>query len=241
MKFSAAARWPGIGRCVLFFTTLMAVMACGGDNRQQPTLGKALAGTLESPLTPHEVDRLVSLTTQWEYHQQQQRLQKYPDGATITVALSGDPTPNDRATVQQLITELAALTRLVFVESTDAASADIRIHFEPMAMFSTLLPNYVAGNSGFFSTNAYYYTITGATLLINSDRDDTARNHLLREELSQSLGLYNDLPDDETSIFYSLWSDTDAFNESDKRMLAALYTTGLTAGLRAEQMRLFFE
>jgi hypothetical protein len=50
-----------------------------------------------------------------------------------------------------------------------------------------------------------------------------AQKHLLREELTQSLGLLNDSWKYPESIFYQGWTTTTEFTEMDKRLIDLIY------------------
>lgn len=69
--------------------------------------------------------------------------------------------------------------------------------------------------------------------LINIDWDvDTYRanegeqKHLLREELTQSLGLFNDSPKYRESIFYDGWTTTTEYSDLDREPIQMLYNEG---------------
>jgi hypothetical protein len=50
-----------------------------------------------------------------------------------------------------------------------------------------------------------------------------AKKHILREELTQSLGLPNDSYDYPESIFYQGWTETTEYTELDKELIQMLY------------------
>ena len=50
-----------------------------------------------------------------------------------------------------------------------------------------------------------------------------AQKHLLREELTQSLGLFNDSWKYPESIFYQGWSTVTEYSDMDKRLIDMLY------------------
>jgi len=63
-------------------------------------------------------------------------------------------------------------------------------------------------------------------IFINTDEtygDELAQRHLLREELTQSLGLCNDSYQYPESIFYQAWSLTTEYAEIDKRLIDLLF------------------
>jgi hypothetical protein len=53
-------------------------------------------------------------------------------------------------------------------------------------------------------------------------RDD-AQKHILREELTQALGLSNDSYDYPESIFYQGWTETTEYTELDKELIQMMY------------------
>jgi len=61
--------------------------------------------------------------------------------------------------------------------------------------------------------------------------------HILREEITQSLGLANDIPHDPTSIFYKGDSRTRAYSQLDIEVIRLLYHPVLIAGLGEESVQ----
>ena len=59
--------------------------------------------------------------------------------------------------------------------------------------------------------------------MIRTKDNQEAQKHLLREELTQSLGLCNDSWKYDNSIFYQGWTTTTEFSEMDKRLIDLLY------------------
>jgi hypothetical protein len=76
-------------------------------------------------------------------------------------------------------------------------------------------------NCGYFSSgnnNAYLHID-----LAKIDGDTDAQKHLLREELTQCLGLFNDSWSYPESMFYQGWTHTTDYAEIDKRLIDLLY------------------
>ena len=59
--------------------------------------------------------------------------------------------------------------------------------------------------------------------MIRTKENQKAQKHLLREELTQSLGLCNDSWKYDNSIFYQGWTTTNQYSEMDKRLIDMLY------------------
>ena len=211
------------------------------DNTLSSTEADTLINTDTTNRNNLDIERFIKITTQWEFSSGPKLLYKYPDGATISYSVNGIPTAADLQQTTLVFEELSALTQLTFIKVNNADESHMDIYFEPVDRFPSLLSNYVPGNYGFFTTLTRGTTIIGATILVNTQSSETARHHLIREEVTQSLGLFYDLPDDSTSIFYSEWNLAQQYNDSDKDIIASLYTSGLTAGMSAVQIRQFFD
>jgi hypothetical protein len=67
--------------------------------------------------------------------------------------------------------------------------------------------------------------LTYATMYVDVERTtrNNAQKHLLREELTQSLGLCNDSYDYPESIFYQGWTETTEYADIDKELIQMLY------------------
>jgi hypothetical protein len=58
---------------------------------------------------------------------------------------------------------------------------------------------------------------------IERTKSRDAQRHLLREELTQSLGLINDTYDYPESIFYQGWTETTEYAPIDRELIQMLY------------------
>lgn len=56
--------------------------------------------------------------------------------------------------------------------------------------------------------------------------NEREQKHLLREELTQSLGLFNDSPKYRESIFYDGWTTTTEYSDLDRELIQMLYNEG---------------
>jgi len=81
------------------------------------------------------------------------------------------------------------------------------------------------------------YVIYNASILVSSaDITQNERSHLIREELTQSLGLMNDSNKYKNSIFYQEWTDVTDFSEIDKSIIKLLYQKKVKPGMSKEQV-----
>lgn len=130
----------------------------------------------------------------------------------------------------------------------------IDIYFLPQTKFTEIEPNYQPGNLGFFWLSWNYAGwIQHANILIDSTVPQKLRNHLLREELTQSLGLMNDSPRFPHSIFFGGQSNDTAYLPIDRQLIVMLYQPDIQPNMTAfdvdvalngqfsEQERLYFK
>jgi hypothetical protein len=97
-------------------------------------------------------------------------------------------------------------------------SAQEYVRLEPIAK------DYVGGNFGLFVVNGGS-TITDGTMYVDIFRTEsiTAQKHLLREELTQSLGFKKDSYTYPESMFYQVWSETTEYSPIDIEIIKMLY------------------
>lgn len=119
----------------------------------------------------------------------------------------------------------------------DDQNPNIEIYFVPESDFSKYEPNYAPGNLGFFWVwwNDSF-EITRARIMISTDPNLKERPHLIREELTQILGLMNDSWTYEESIFYQGWSGTTEYAEIDKVIVDMLYRPEISPGMTGRQV-----
>ncbi|NJO03603.1 MAG: DUF2927 domain-containing protein [Bacteroidia bacterium] len=60
--------------------------------------------------------------------------------------------------------------------------------------------------------------------------------HLLREELTQALGLMNDSMKYRDSIFYQNFTRTNAYTEMDRELIRLLYLVQIRPGMNAAEV-----
>ena len=83
----------------------------------------------------------------------------------------------------------------------------------------------------------YTTLFRSASILISSaDITQKERSHLIREELTQSLGLMNDSNKYKDSIFYQEWTDIAEYSEIDKAVIKLLYQKKIEPGMSKEQV-----
>jgi hypothetical protein len=154
----------------------------------------------------------------------------------ISLGVRGNPTDSDWQVLRQVAAELSDLTgmalKLAEFEGAEAASPDIEIHFRPEAEFPALLPTYQPGNKGFFWVWWSETSIEQAKILIASAGiTPDERAHLIREELTQSLGLMQDSWAQADSIFYQGWTATLEYSAIDQAIIQLLYQPQIRAGM----------
>ena len=83
---------------------------------------------------------------------------------------------------------------------------------------------FLKSNWGAAWISPYYDEILSVDIFINTNEsNELSIRHLLREELTQSLGFPNDSYEYEDSIFYAPWSVVTEFSELDKQIIKKHY------------------
>ena len=154
----------------------------------------------------------------------------------MRIQVFGDPTRRDLTVLGNVIEDINSLIGPVQLSLVDS-DPNLEIHFVPESEFATILPEYVPLNLGYI----YIWwddlgAITEGVMLI-STTGITAdeRAHLIREELTQSLGLLADSLRYEDSIFYQEWTTTNRYTPLDRAVIEMLYQPLLLPGITVEE------
>lgn len=155
----------------------------------------------------------------------------------IKIKTVGTPTKADLETLSQVIYEINQLTQEnLHLELVDN-NPNITIHFVPEWNFTQIDPGYRAINYGYFRTQETGGTIEQANLLISSEVvTQPQRSHLIREELTQSLGLMNDSYSHPTSMFHQAWSEQAEYAPIDRALIKMLYHPSIRPGMTQAQV-----
>ncbi len=119
----------------------------------------------------------------------------------------------------------------------DSLQSNFYLFFGPPSEYTHIFPeqfSYIQDNqNGLFHFNMNNkFEIVSGHMFVNIDiTDSEKKRHILREELTQSLGLSNDVLHDRSSIFYYGISTTTNNNRDDKEIIRLLYHPNMRPGL----------
>ena len=167
---------------------------------------------------------------------------EYGDGAgevrkwttDVRIAVHGDPTDEDLSALVDVVADLNALIGPIEIEVV-RSEANVDLHFSPETDFAGIAPEYIPVNMGFFWT---WWdgdgAITRARILVSTtDITQTEREHIIREEVTQSLGLMNDSYTYVDSIFYQGWTSPTEYTALDESLIEMLYLPEIAPGMPA--------
>ncbi len=183
-----------------------------------------------------EINYFIDIALGAEFGDEIPVIKKWIDDVRIKV--NGEPTEADLQTLINIIDDLNELVAGIKIKLVDR-NENLIITFSPETEFSTIDPNYVPTNYGFFWTLWHddNFVIYDANILVSSTGiTQQERSHLIREELTQSLGLMNDSNKYKDSIFYQEWTDVTKFSDVDKAIIKLLYLKKIKPGMSKEQV-----
>jgi len=153
------------------------------------------------------------------------------------ISVHGNPNPEDLATLAAVVAELNKIIEPINIEVVESGG-NVDLHFAPERHFADIEANVVPGSNGFF----WMWwdaggTITNGRILVSTDVSQPLRNHIIREEVTQMLGLMNDSFSHPDSIFYQRPSITQSFSALDEYVIELLYRPQITAGMNLDAAR----
>ena len=186
--------------------------------------------------TQEEIEYFTEIALGAEFGDEVPVIKKWMDD--IHIKINGEPTAIDLQTINNIVEDLNELVpgiKIVLVDKDE----NLTITFSPESDFTSIDPNYVPTNYGFFWALWHddNFVIYNASILIAStDITQQERSHLIREELTQSLGLMNDSNMYKNSIFYQAWTDVAEYSQIDRTVIKLLYIKKIVPGMSKEQV-----
>lgn len=191
---------------------------------------------ISSSLSAQEIDYFLEIAMGSEFGVSNSMVRKWQ--GEIRIHVIGNTTPEDRDTLLNVINEINFLAGGSIYLRLDKSNPNMKIYFVPESEFAEYEPNYQPGNYGFFWT--YWnrnQVINKANILISTENvSQKERSHLIREELTQSLGLMRDSYRYENSIFYQGWTDVNEYSPIDKILIQTLYRPQIRPGMSREEV-----
>lgn len=183
-----------------------------------------------------ELDYFIEIAFGSEWGSADYPIRKWKDNPDISVF--GDPTQEDMESLNAVIRDINSLQSTIHLETVDN-NPNIEVYYVPLSDFNKYIENPTPNNWGLF----YYwwdknYNIYQAKILIATDKPtQVERSHLIREELTQALGLVRDSSKYEDSIFYQEWTRTTNFSKMDKALIKLMYDERIKAGMSVEEVQ----
>ena len=165
-----------------------------------------------------------------EYGDNAQVIKKW--AKSVSYKVFGSPTDQDLKTLTLLATELRRLSKNIeFRESHEDGKHDCAIHFVPKSGFRQILNNAERNGNGFVTVwwNRQY-ELRKSVILIASDIRQQVRSCVIREEVTQSLGMLRENDEFRNSVFHPR-TDVDSFSELDAFTISTLYHDQIRAGM----------
>ena len=154
----------------------------------------------------------------------------------VSIQVHGNPTDFDLDNLNQIIGEINDLQDGINLSIVEQ-NGEINIYFSSKEDFKQVESNYVEGNDGYFST---YWDGNGviyfANVFVLDSQAEVYRNHLLREELTQCLGLMKDADWYPDSMFYSGWTSITEFSEYDELLISMLYRNDILSNMNESEV-----
>lgn len=190
--------------------------------------------------TPEEINYFQEIALGTEFSANSSIIRKWQ--GDLRIKIIGSPTSEDLNTLKNVTNEINNLTSDINLKIVDN-KPNVKVHFVPVSEFKRYEPNYEPGNDGYAWVNwSQDNIIYSANILIaTTGVNQKERSHLIREELTQSLGLLRDSYKYKNSIFYQPWTDTNQYSQLDKTIIQILYRPEIRPGMTKSQVSSFLK
>ncbi len=222
-------------RVLLLLLMLILVTSCSKDEE---------GGLPESELSEYQInviDYFKEIALGFEFGNASKITRKWT--SELNVFVGGEPNSELIGELESIKTEINGLATDGFKMNivNDSLQSNYYIFLGTGADYAKIFPNQsslVDSNWGLFSVfwdNQNEFT-WGYMYVDIIRANPTEQKHLLREELTQSLGLANDSPLYENSIFQSEWTSTTEYATIDRDLIRLLYDPTMNTGLNGTEV-----
>ena len=170
---------------------------------------------LESKYTEKEIEYFTEIALGTEYGNNTQVIRKW--NSDIRIKINGNPNEKDLEALNQVLSDINEIIGNKIKISLVRTNQNIDINFVPLSQFSKC--NAVSGNYGYSNCKWRNDVIYECNICIATEEIllQEERTHMIREEITQSLGLMKDSLKYRDSIFYQGWTQTQKYSEIDKK------------------------
>ncbi len=216
----------------IVFTFLLSLVCCLyiEENNSAPIQTE----NSQPNYTDKEIEYFTEIALGTEYGNNTQVVRKW--NSDIRIKINGNPNEKDLQALNLVISEINEIIGNKINLSLVTINQNIDINFVPLSEFSVC--NAAPGNYGYFNCKWRNDVIYECDICIatNDFLLQEERSHMIREEITQSLGLMKDSLKYRDSIFYEGWTQTQKFSEIDRKMIEILYSDSIRPGMRKEQV-----
>ena len=187
-----------------------------------------------------EIDYFLEIAFGSEFGGATSLLRRWPSGSGPLIRVNGTPSTGDREVLDSVIAEINRLALGLDIELV-ADFPTVEMHFVPQSDFATLLPQAPPGNNGlvwlWWGEDQYLFQ---SVVLISTTTGEALRAHIIREEVTQMLGLLQDSFRYPQSIFYQAFSDVTEYLPIDRSVIDLLHRPELRVGMTTTRGILLF-
>ncbi len=178
-----------------------------------------------------EIDYFLEIAFGSEFGGATSLLRRWPSGSGPLIRVNGTPSTGDREVLDSVIAEINRLAPDLDIELV-ADFPTVEMHFVPQSDFATLLPQAPPGNNGlvwlWWGEDQYLFQ---SVVLISTATGEALRAHIIREEVTQMLGLLQDSFRYPQSIFYQAFSDVTEYLPINRAVIDLLHRPELRVGM----------
>ncbi|RAP34381.1 hypothetical protein DID77_01165 [Candidatus Marinamargulisbacteria bacterium SCGC AG-439-L15] len=215
---------------IAIISTLIGLVGCGN-------LSQSTDNTQSVASSSHEVlNYFYGVAFGSEYGSGSLKVKKWT--RPIKLKLLDDVTEEDLHIVSDIIAELNAITGAQLnIQLTTNNDYNLGVHIIPQSEFTRYNPNAIHANGWVSLRISGSSHIKSGTILIAKELEGDLRQHVIREEITQALGILKDSWERDDSIFYQGYSTLTNYSSIDIEVIKLLYQSDIQAGMTLNQVQ----
>jgi len=198
--------------------------------------GNELNADCDVPIVLSDPEYFKDITLRSEFGRDINRIRKWR--TDVKYFVSGQPSAELREELDRIVAELHTMIDIKLIEVDNESDSNFHVFFgsgeDYAANVEPRAASFIDSNWGlFWASWNNEYELFYATMYVDIFRtfgiDD--QSHLLREEFTQALGMWNDTAKYPDSIFYTVYGYTTEYLEIDREVIRTLYNPKVKVGM----------
>ncbi|MBW6533563.1 MAG: DUF2927 domain-containing protein [Mariniphaga sp.] len=205
----------------------------------KPNLTKEKIEKVKNNFTIEELEYFSDVVFNSDFSNKKTKLKRWK--SNVNIGLYGEYSALDSLYIKEIIDLINNIVESVELNFVSYKDANLKVYFTDYNNFKNFSIYAEMGTHGYANYKWNIFEgIKEGYVLINKKLEGDSRKRVIKEEITQSLGLTADSYKYPSSIFYQLMSENHTYADIDIKLIQLLYNYNLPIGMTEQEFKDIF-